>query len=104
VYLPTPRERTAFSLVSQRRSSMAARMKEPESVTRTLRIDPQLEAAGWTVDHSARMTPETALWPTALVEQPTPEGRADYTLCVAQRILVLAKTFRGDPVATEAVE
>ena len=66
-------------------------MSERERDTRTCRIDPKLEAAGWAVAQSARMTPDTALWPTALIEHPTLDGPADYALCAAQRILAVVE-------------
>lgn len=81
-------------------------MKERESDTRLHRIDPKLEAAGWAVAQSGRMTLETALWPTALTEFPTHDGPADYALCVAQRVqaVVEAKKLTVGPtgVLTQA--
>src|SRR5436190_1505191 len=81
-------------------------MKERESVTRQGRIDPKLEAAGWTVVESAKMTPETALRPTAITELPTALGPADYALCAGQRVnaVVEAKKLTVGPqgVLTQA--
>jgi type I restriction enzyme R subunit len=59
---------------------------ESERETRERRINPRLEAAGWPVAVSPKMTPETSLWPAAIPELPTLDGPADYALCVAQRI------------------
>jgi type I restriction enzyme R subunit len=69
-------------------------MGERERETRTLRIDPKLQAAGWAVAQSPGMTLETSLWPTALTELPTADGPADYALCVAQRVRAVVEAKR----------
>jgi type I restriction enzyme, R subunit len=79
---------------------------ESERETRKRRIDPRLEAAGWQVAISPKMTPETSLWPAAIPELPTLDGPADYALCTAQRIqaVVEAKKLTVGPqgVLTQA--
>lgn len=72
---------------------------ESERETRRRRIDPRLEATGWPVAISSKVTPETLLFPGAIPELPTLEGPADYALCVAQRIqaVVEAKKLNVGP-------
>ncbi len=81
-------------------------MKELERETRRIRIDPKLEAAGWTVAPSTQVTPETSLFASAITELPTADGPADYALCVAQKIygVVEAKklTLGPEGVLTQA--
>ena len=71
--------------------TLDAHMRERESDTRSGRIDPKLEAAGWAVQNSPKMTVESSLWPTALTELPTHNGPADYALCVAQRVMAVVE-------------
>jgi type I restriction enzyme, R subunit len=81
-------------------------MNERESETRAGRIDPKLEAAGWSVAHSGHLSVKTAALPTALTEFPTLDGPADYALCVAQSVtaVVEAKKLTVGPhgVLTQA--
>ncbi|MFN8159957.1 MAG: DEAD/DEAH box helicase family protein [Solirubrobacterales bacterium] len=80
--------------------------RESEQTTRKQRIDPKLEAAGWAVAQSRKMTLGQALWPSALPEFPTLDGPADYALCVAQQVraVVEAKKLSVGPqgVLTQA--
>ena len=66
-------------------------MTESERDTRKNRIDPNLEAAGWSVGRSIGMTAETTLWPVAVPELSTSFGPADYALCVAQRVYAVVE-------------
>jgi len=55
---------------------------ESEKRTRNLRIDPKLQAAGWTVVSYDEGKPLSSYQNCAIEEYPTENGLADYALCV----------------------
>ena len=68
-----------------------AKADETERRTRKRRIDPRLEARGWSVvtaDNSGELAPE------AITEYPTTSGPADYALSVDGRILGVVEAKR----------
>ncbi len=60
---------------------------ESESVTRRKRINPQLNAAGWTVVPFDESKPVADYDRHAIVEYPTDNGPADYALVVGGRVV-----------------
>ena len=60
---------------------------ESERQTRKLRIDPKLEAAGWTIVSYDDGKPLSSYQNCAIEEYPTDNGPADYALCVDGAIL-----------------
>lgn len=60
---------------------------ESERITRKKRIDPKLQAAGWTVVPYDETKPLSSCHGCAIEEYPTTKGPADYALCVDGAIL-----------------
>jgi type I restriction enzyme R subunit len=55
--------------------------REGEAATRSVRLDPKLEASGWKLSHSVPVEQARRLTATAVKELPTSAGPADYALC-----------------------
>src|SRR6266540_3285161 len=55
--------------------------REGEAATRSVRLDPKLEAAGWKLSRSVPIEQAQSLTATAVRELPTLAGPADYALC-----------------------
>jgi type I restriction enzyme R subunit len=55
--------------------------REGEAATRSVRLDPKLEAAGWKVRRSVPIEQAQRLTAAAVRELPTSAGPADYALC-----------------------
>jgi len=71
---------------------------ESERVTRKIRVDPQLKAAGWTITPFTEGMDLSKYNKYALEEYPTENGPADYALCVDGKILAVIeakKVTRG---------
>lgn len=60
---------------------------ESERITRKKRIDPKLQASGWTVVPYDETKPLSSCHGCAIEEYPTTKGPADYALCVDGAIL-----------------
>jgi type I restriction enzyme R subunit len=55
--------------------------REGEAATRSVRLDPKLEASGWKLSRSVPVEQAQRLTATAVRELPTAAGPADYALC-----------------------
>ncbi|WML68515.1 MAG: hypothetical protein METHP_02148 [Methanoregula sp. SKADARSKE-2] len=64
---------------------------ESERVTRRMRIDPFLKAAGWTITPFTVGMDLTRFNKCALEEFPTDNGPADYALCVYGKIFAVVE-------------
>jgi type I restriction enzyme, R subunit len=69
-------------------------MIEREKGTRSSRIDPKLEHAGWRIEPASLIPAETVDKPTALTEYPTLDGPADYALRNGDRIVGVVEAKR----------
>jgi type I restriction enzyme, R subunit len=73
--------------------------REGEAATRSVRLDPKLEASGWKLSGSVPVEQAQQLTATAVRELPTSAGPADYALCDSGsiRAVVEAKKVGAGP-------
>ncbi len=71
------------------------RAHEGEAATRSVRLDPKLEAAGWKLSRSVPLEDAQGLSATAVREVPTLAGPADYALCHDRSVLAVVEAKEG---------